>query len=218
MSGDMGPGTWTGTSLADTHHACAFFDTDDEEYRALLPFVHDGLASGERAVHIVHREQHADHVHRLERSGIDADAVVTSGQLELHHATETYLRDGRFDADLLLDTFTRLAARAPDAPFPRTRTICRMHWMAGSRIPVEEVIEFEARVNEVWLRHPDVVICSYPLATLEASALLDILRTHPMVVVDGALHRNPYFVPPDQFLPEFRERRLTRDSSRRTGS
>jgi hypothetical protein len=33
------------------------------------------------------------------------------------------------------------------------------------------------------------------------------LRTHPAVIVGGLLQENPFFVPPDQFLREIRERR-----------
>jgi hypothetical protein len=35
---------------------------------------------------------------------------------------------------------------------------------------------------------------------------MDIMRTHPMVVIGGILQENPFFVPPDQFLRELRER------------
>lgn len=35
---------------------------------------------------------------------------------------------------------------------------------------------------------------------------MDILRTHPMAVVGGVLRQNPFFVPPDEFLHELRER------------
>lgn len=35
---------------------------------------------------------------------------------------------------------------------------------------------------------------------------MDILRTHPMVVIGGLLHPNPFFVPPDEFLRELRAR------------
>jgi hypothetical protein len=38
---------------------------------------------------------------------------------------------------------------------------------------------------------------------------VDIMRTHPMVIVGGLLQENPFFVPPDQFLAELRERGLT---------
>ena len=36
--------------------------------------------------------------------------------------------------------------------------------------------------------------------------VLDILRTHPMVVIGGILQENPFFVPPEEFLRELRER------------
>lgn len=36
---------------------------------------------------------------------------------------------------------------------------------------------------------------------------MDILRTHPMAVVGGVLRQNPFFVPPDEFLRELRDRR-----------
>ncbi len=35
---------------------------------------------------------------------------------------------------------------------------------------------------------------------------MDILRTHPMVVIGGVLQENPFFVPPDEFLRELRAR------------
>jgi len=35
---------------------------------------------------------------------------------------------------------------------------------------------------------------------------MDILRTHPMVIVGGILQQNPFFVPPDAFLRELRAR------------
>ena len=35
---------------------------------------------------------------------------------------------------------------------------------------------------------------------------MDILRTHPMAIVGGVLRENPFFVAPDEFLRELRQR------------
>ncbi|MEX2281491.1 MAG: hypothetical protein WEE89_03270 [Gemmatimonadota bacterium] len=35
---------------------------------------------------------------------------------------------------------------------------------------------------------------------------MDILRTHPMVIMGGVLQENPFWVPPDEFLRELRAR------------
>ena len=36
---------------------------------------------------------------------------------------------------------------------------------------------------------------------------MDILRTHPMVIIGGVLQENPFFVPPEEFLKELQERK-----------
>ena len=41
---------------------------------------------------------------------------------------------------------------------------------------------------------------------------MDIMRTHPMVIIGGILQQNPFFVPPEEFLRELRERRAAADS------
>jgi len=40
--------------------------------------------------------------------------------------------------------------------------------------------------------------------------VIDILRTHPMVIIGGILQEHPFFVPPDEFLRELRARRAAR--------
>ena len=44
------------------------------------------------------------------------------------------------------------------------------------------------------------------MARFGASTVMDILRTHPMVLVGGILADNPFFVPPDDMLRELRRR------------
>jgi hypothetical protein len=40
--------------------------------------------------------------------------------------------------------------------------------------------------------------------------VVDVMRTHPMVIIGGALHENPFYVPPERLLIEMRERRPLR--------
>ena len=90
--------------------------------------------------------------------------------------------------------------------------MCRMDWASGDQSRIENVIEFESRVNDVWRRYDDAVICTYHLAKLSGDAVIDIMRTHPMVIIGGHLQQNPFFMPPEEFLPEFRKRRSGRSN------
>jgi hypothetical protein len=201
-----------GSALGDTRHVCAFFNSDEEEYRVLLPFIKDGFTCGHKAVHVIDPQQQQAHLARLAGAGIDTVAAAREGQLELLATTETYLRDNRFDADRMLGVFTALASGNATHRFPLSRMVCRMDWAAGSRELVDHVIEFESRVNDVWRHHDDAVICTYHLGRFGGDVIVDVMRTHPIVIIGGVLHRNPFYMPPEQFLPEFRERRARRTS------
>src|SRR5580765_4762185 len=63
--------------------------------------------SGSRlsAVHVVNPYERRDHLQRLAAAGIDPTAAQQSGQFQLRTNTETYLRDGRFDQDRILEVF-----------------------------------------------------------------------------------------------------------------
>jgi hypothetical protein len=205
------PISLAGSELGNVRHICAFFVDDDEEYRVLLPFIRDGFMRGDRAVHIVSPEKHEEHLKRLGAEGIDTTAYQQTGQLGVESTTDVYLRDGRFDQDRMLATFGDLASGGKAASgFPLSRIICRMDWASEDQSHIEDVIEFESRVNDLWSVHDDAVICTYRLSKLSGDAVIDILRTHPLVITGTLLQQNPFFVPPEEFLREYRDRRSGR--------
>ena len=156
--------------------------------------------------------QHHSHLQRLAAAGIDAAAAKHSGQFELRTSAETYLRDGHFDQDRMLEFFEQLASGNAGGGFPLSRIVCHMEWAADSRSQVDDLVEFESRVNDVWRRHDDAVICTYDLAKVRGDTVIDIMRTHPMIILGGILQHNPFFVPPEVFLREVRERRARRST------
>ena len=212
MKKTVAPISLAGSQLGDVRHVCAFFNSDDEEYRTLLPFIKDGFECGDKAVHVINPGQHHSHLQRLAAAGIDAAAAQHSGQFELRTNTETYLRDGHFDQDRMLEVFEQLASGNTKGGFPLSRIVCHMEWAAESRSHVDDLIEFESRVNDVWRRHDDVVICTYDLAKFGGDTVIDIMRTHPMIIIGGILQHNPFIVPPEEFLSEVRERRARLDA------
>src|SRR5580700_10594719 len=197
MQSARAPISLAGFQLGETRHVCAFFNSDEEEYCVLLPFIKDRLKSGDKAVHVVSPEQRQNHLQRLAAAGIDAAAAQQSGQLELRINTEVHLPDGRLDQDRMLEVFEQLASGNAKGGFPLSRICCRMDWAVEDRSHLDDVIEFESRVNDVWSRHDDAVICTYHLGRFGGDAVIDIMRTHPMVIIGGILQQNPFFVPPD---------------------
>jgi hypothetical protein len=76
----------------------------------------------------------------------------------------------------------------------------------GKSAWVEDLLEFEASVNSLAPRYRDALCCAYDLGRFGADVVVNVLRTHPTVIIGGILQQNPFFVPPDEFLHELRER------------
>jgi hypothetical protein len=203
-----------GFELAETRHVCAFFNSDEEEYRVLLPFIADGFECGDKAVHVLNPGEREEHMQRLSAAGVDLFTAQRNGQFELRNNTEVYLRDGRFDQDRMLQVFEQLAGGDAKGGFPLSRIVCHMEWAIETGSHIQDVVEFESRVNDVWRCHDDAVICTYRLGKFRGDTVIDVMRTHPMIIIGGMLQQNPFFVPPEEFLPEFRERRARQSASR----
>ncbi len=215
MKRPVPPISIAGSQLGDVRHVCAFFNSEEEEYRVLLPFIQDGFHCGDKAIHVVNTDAVQRHLDRLRSVAIDVSGAQQSGQLDVQINTDIYLRDGIFDQERMLDSFERMASGDDARPFPLSRIVCRMDWASNDRSYLPDLIEFESRVNEVWRQHDDAVICTYHLSKFGGDTVIDIMRTHPMVIIGGILHQNPFYVPPNEFLREYRARqRQTRPRSR----
>jgi hypothetical protein len=195
-----------GARLGRHRHACAFFASRDEEYQALLPFVRDGLHRGENAFHIVDPGLKDDHCSRLTAGGIDVPNVETQGQLEVRVWNEAYLRDGQFDQNRMLSLIQEVL-EAGRQGFPRTRLVAHMEWALTAHPGVGDIVEYESRLNYVLPKYDDPVICTYDTSKVGGEMIVAMMRTHPVVIVGGAVHENPFYTPPDVFLKELEHKR-----------
>ena len=130
-----------------------------------------------------------------------------TGQLELRRWQDAYLRGDRFDQDAMLALLEEVLQSGEASGYPLTRLVAHMEWALLDKPGVDDLLEYETRLNYMLPKYDDPVICTYDLSKFSASAAMDIMRTHPVVIVGEVLQENPFFVPPDQFLLEIRERR-----------
>jgi hypothetical protein len=182
----------------------------------LRSFITDGFSSGEKAFHIVDPEVRPEHLKRLGEAGIDVEGALESGQLEVRLWQDAYLREGRFDQDAMLALIEEQLQSGAATGSRRLRLLAHMEWSLLDKPGVDDLLEYETRLNYVVPKYDDPVVCTYDLSKFGANVVMDALRTHPVVIVGGLLQENPFFVPPDQFLHEIRGRRLVREGASTT--
>jgi hypothetical protein len=191
-------------ALGQNRHICALFNGMDEHYSVLRSFITDGFAQGQRAFHLVDPERREDHLSRLAEAGVDVAEAVDSGQLEVHPWEDGPLQADHFDQDVWFEGFEQVLRSGPASGYAPTRFLAQMEWALADLPGIEDMIEFETRVNYVVPKYDDVVICSYDLSKFGARTVVYALRTHPVVIVGGLLQENPFYVEPDQLLVELR--------------
>ena len=188
-------------------HACAFFNSRDEEYELLLPFSKSGAEAGERLFQVVDKAHLEERRRRLAETGIDVSGAESKGQLEIRPWENAYLRGNRFDQNAMLELIQEVLEDGRSNGFPLTRLWANMEWALDDLPGVHDIVEYETRLNHILPNYNDVVVCTYDLSKFSAPVVMDIMRTHPQVIVGGLLQTNPFYVPPDQFLAELSQRR-----------
>ncbi|MGI4813448.1 MAG: MEDS domain-containing protein [Janthinobacterium lividum] len=196
-----------GTPL-DAFHVCAFFNSRDEEYELLNPFFKQAIENGEKNLHIVNPALIDDHRKRLTASGIDADHCEACGQLDIVAWQDAYFDEqGKFNKDRMLGVVDHLTGTGRDAGFARLRIMGNMNWVFDDLAASEDLIEYESEVNEVLARNRQPAVCVYDTAKLSGSMVMDLLRTHPLTLINGVVQENPFFTPPAEMLQELKSRK-----------
>jgi hypothetical protein len=198
-------------SLAGTpieqFHVCAFFDSREQEYEVLIPFFKEAIEQGEKNIHILNPAKLAEHRSRLVEAGIDADTCEACGQLELQSWQGVYLdENGAFEKDRMLATLDAVCKEATEAGYPRVRIMGNMDWVFSDAAGGKDLLAYEAEVNEVLSENRQPAICVYDTSRLSGSMMMDLLRTHPLTLINGVVQENPFYTPASEMIEELRNR------------
>jgi hypothetical protein len=195
-----------GRNLRNMRHICAFFHSPEERDKILMPFFKEGIDRGEKIFHVVDARHRQEHLSSCKACGIDVESAEKSGQLEVRVWEDAYLKDGYFDGDRMVQILNKVLIEARQK-YGLTRLMGNMEWALEALPGVGDIVEYEAKLNYLLPHCADPIVCVYDLNKHSGSVIMDILRTHPMVIVGGVLQENPLYVPPDEMLAELRARR-----------
>jgi hypothetical protein len=199
-----------GSGLDRYRHVCVLYHDMDEEFSVLRPFISEGFRKGDKAFHIIDGKRRQDHVRRLQALGIDVPATERRGQLEVRGWEDAHLRPGWFDQHAMLGLVEDVLADSKRRGFPFTRWVANMGWALGGCRGAEHLAEYCTRLDDVTPRHEATIVCTFDLAQFSASSVIDVLRCHPVAIIGGIVHENPFYVPPGELLRELRERQGVR--------
>lgn len=186
-------------------HICAFFDSTEMKYDVLAEYFRDAISAGDHVINIVEADAMADHLRQLEEREVPIQQAIEMDRLILNDAESTYLRDGTVDVDAVFELVKETLERA-EKDGRCVRTCGDMGWIDRAPDALDAVMAYEARVNLLLPACECTMLCLYDLHRLPAFLVADVLATHEYAIMNGRLRRNPYFVPPVEYLAMLKQR------------
>src|SRR4051812_19459034 len=84
-------------------HVCTLYGTPEEHLTAAIEAIRDGLARGEKCMHVCGEHTQSQFRAALVRAGIDAPAEERRGALMLMTKHDAHLKGGSFDPVRMID-------------------------------------------------------------------------------------------------------------------
>jgi hypothetical protein len=180
-------------------HICYLYGDDAERLQVTARFLESGLAEGERVLHLTDTLTVEQATSRLAGLGLDLGRLGTD--LVVGDATLANCPSGRFVPSTMLAALRDFYAGARAEGYAGARGTGEMTWtLAGGRYDLDELMDYEAQLNDVLRDHPFTACCQYDLRRFDGQAIMDLLAVHPVTLVRGQLVVNPYYVEPAAFL------------------
>jgi hypothetical protein len=187
-----------GIDLRSGDHLCAFYRGRAERDQILVSYLREGVAACHKVICV---EEAVVTTALVGALGQAEDEAIGAGALEFLTPEQSYFRTGQFDMPEMLAYWREGVERAlADPRFGFVRVIGEMPQALTDERDLDGFWLYESEMNRFAPQHPQVIVCLYDLDRFGGPLLIDVLRTHPLVLLSGAVLDNPYFVPPDEFV------------------
>lgn len=202
----------SGVSMCKTHHLglaneivpcgshiCQIYTDTSEAIDSLRKYVRSGAAAGECVACFSDRVTDSDLEEALLGTGITLVERKGAGYLSVSRVREVYFQNETFDPQRMLGLLSSFHEDAL-AKGVDCRVIGEMSPEIGRVEGGGRLLEYESRVSMLLREHPVTAVCQYNANDFDGAMIMDVLKVHPQMIVNGAVVHNPYFIPPEEFL------------------
>jgi DNA-binding CsgD family transcriptional regulator len=179
-------------------HVCALYSGPDERDRLLVPFMREGLRHGDECLFLIDDGGPANMEERAYGRAAPSD-VRGSGRLGVYPASDVCLGAGELSVEQVIANLDATLASSTDDDLPLLRAAAEMSWLPQP--PAKELLVYESAVNQVLTELPALFLCMYDLQRFGAGTLVDVLRIHSKVLLDGTVLDNPRCLAPADCPP-----------------
>jgi len=183
--------------FAQGDHICALYETEEEQLAIAARYVAEGLRRGERCL-FVGRSPALIQRFRLTlgKLGVDVSNMVQQRALIEATNAEAHLAGGHFDSERMLQLLNGALEAALNDGFQGLRTCGDMSWLVDKPQGAEQVVEYEALLNQFFRGVRAAGMCLFDCNRLPSDLMDHALATHSSVVLQRGHVTNPFYEAP----------------------
>jgi hypothetical protein len=183
-----------GLGLEPGDHVCALYFGPVERDQIMRSYLQEGLRAGDKCLCLVDGVDPADVVADIGHHG-DGEST----QLVVQRSADVYLRSGEFSAEQMIEFLDKAMSAATNGGYSFVRAAGEMTWVLAGPPGVEQLFDYESDINRFAPRYPQMLMCMYDLESFGGNILLDLIKTHPKILLGGMVLDNPHYLSPDEF-------------------
>jgi hypothetical protein len=181
-------------------HICQIYNLDEERNDSLLKYLLSGINSGERVTCFSDNITEDEIEEYFKEKGLSFNEARDKGDVSLSSTGAAYFQNDKFDPDIMLDLLTKFYDDAMKDGYPACRVIGEMSPEIDNVPGGSRLMEYECLVTRLLEDHPVTAVCQYDASKFDGGTIMEVLKVHPQMVVNGMVLNNPFFIPPDEYL------------------
>ena len=178
----------------------SIYETKEEQFSVIIPFIKIGLERGEKCIYVVNDNTAQEVLDAMQTRGIDTNLALKSGSLSILNSKEYFTKKGSFEPDWMIQYLKETTDSIKSEGFNALRLTAEMTWFYNVDKGIDRLIEFESKTNLLFPEIDIVAICQYNRRNFPPEIILNVIRTHPIVFYCSLVCKNPYYVPPEELL------------------
>lgn len=183
-------------------HMCMIYNSEEERQKIISKFLEGGLSTGEKVGYFVD-EMSPDQIREwLAGMGVELPDSEKTDSFSVTSTAETYHPTGIFEPEHMLNNLRTFYETAKEENYPASRVTGEMSWTLKGIPGSDQLMVYEAKLNDVLEKYPVTAICQYDANKFDGATILECLQVHPYMIVHGQIVRNPYYMKADDFLKE----------------
>lgn len=192
------------SDLKPGSHCLLIPDGFEAKISTLTSYIKTGIEKNEKCVALLDGLSLDALRTGLRCEGLNVDDEVECGRLVLSNNTESYLSGEKiFDPDRMLGVWEGILRQSGLEGFSGIRVTGDLAWATVNSENIERLFNYERLVEGIFEAAPRITaICVYDRGLFSKAALLEALKTHPLIVQNDSVRRNTFFDVPSHVSRE----------------